>query len=345
MTSEEEKYADFELFHPKDSTRHRVIRFEIGIGKVNSLYTVLPEEICHELGEPLGTFIQLINAKGASSEVELWAVGVRYKDRQYITPVIPSKTEETTLGYLALAQLGLANNLKSIKCFKDPVFNSLIYDHVFHIVESLYNTREALAVYHEVINQYNEDWIDILINNDNFLNKWDRSSFVCWFMSIYNYSLISAIISLFFGLYLQVAFVYRQALESLIAAYVADTHINHIENSDPLTRLNTVFEELQKSRFKEVVDRYFGDDKDLAKEIVSLWRELSSSFVHARGPLCTFSEVPSIKLGLPLIAYVDGDKKPLLLLNDCIRRFRKIFKTLFDKWTTTWGDGDYQRTL
>jgi hypothetical protein len=345
MTSEEEKYEDFELFHPNDSTRQRVIRFEVGIGKVKSLYTVLPKEICCELGEPLGTFIQLINAEGASSKVELLAVGVRYKDRQCVTTVIPSKNEETTLGFLALAQLGLAGNLKSIKCFKDPVFNSLIYDHVHHIVERLYNMREALAVYQEVVKQYSEDWINVYINNGYLLDEWDKSSFVVWFMSIYNYSLISAVISLFFGLYLQVAFAYRQALESLIAAYVADTNINYIGISDPLTRMNDVFEELRKSKFKKVVDKYFGDDKALANEIISLWTKLSGLFVHAKGPLYIFPGITSIKLGLPTVAYVDGDKKPLLLLNDCIRSFRKIFKTLFDKWSTTWRDGDYRRTL
>jgi tetratricopeptide (TPR) repeat protein len=340
MTSGEKEYVDFEFFHPKDSTRHQVIRFELGIGKEQSLYTVLPEEICRKLGEPLGIFIQLISAGGVSFEVELWAVGARYKDRQCVTAVIPSKNKKTTLGFLTLAQLGLSYNIKSIKCFEDQLFNSLIYDYVYDIAESLYNMREALDVYQEVVRQYDEDWIDAFMkNSDYFLKEWDRSSFVVWFMSMYNYSLNSAIILLLAGLYPYVALAYRQALESLIAAYVADTRKNYTEIGDPLTRLDVAFEELEKTGFKNIVDKYFGDDKDLANEISSLWKELSSLFVHARGLLYAFPEVSSIAMGLPLVAYVDGDKEPLSLLNNCIRRFRKIFKTLFDKWSTAWGDG------
>jgi hypothetical protein len=156
---------------------------------------------------------------------------------------------------------------------------------------------------------------------------------------MYQYSLNAGIILLLVGLYPYIAIALRQALESLIAAYVADTHKNYTEISDPLVRLDIAFEELEKTGFKNIVDKYFGDDKDLGNEITSLWKELSSLFVHARGLLYAFPEVPSIAMGLPLVAYVDGDKGPLSLLKLYIRRFRRVFKTLFDKWSIAWGDG------
>jgi hypothetical protein len=338
MASGEKECVDFELFHPKDSRRHQVVRFNLGIGSERALYTVLPEEICQYLGEPLGTFIQFIDAEGTPSEVELWAVGVRYKDRQRMTVVIPSRNGKTIMGFLTLAQLGLTFNLTPIRCFEDQLFNSLIYDYAYDVIESLYNTREALDVYREVVRQFNEDWIDIYINNRGYLlNEWKKSSFVVWFITMYQYSLNAAIILLLVGLYPYIAIAYRQSLESLVAAYVADTHKNYTEISDPLVRLDIVFEELEKTGFKNIVDKYFGDDKDLANEISSLWKELSKLFVHARGLLHTFPELSSIAssiaMGLPLMAYVDGDKEPLSLLNNCIRRFRKVFKILFDKWS------------
>ena len=340
MASGEKEYVDFELFHPKDSRRHRLVRFNLGIGSERALYTVLPKEICQYLGEPLGTFIQFIDAEGTPSEAELWAVGVRYKDRQRMTVVIPSRNGKTIMGFLTLAQLGLTFNLTPIRCFGDQLFNSLIYDYAYDVIESLYNTREALDVYREVVRRFNEDWIDIYINNRGYLlNEWKKSSFVVWFITMYQFSLNAAIILLLVGLYPYIAIAYRQSLESLVAAYVADTHKNYTEISDPLVRLDIVFEELEKTGFKNIVDKIFGVDKDLANEISSLWKELSKLFVHARGLLHTFPELSSIAMGLPLMAYVDGDKEPLSLLNNCIRRFRKVFKTLFDKWSIAWGHG------
>ena len=61
--------------------------------------------------------------------------------------------------------------------------------------------REALDVYREVLRQYNEDWVDILANNREYLLKgWSRSSFVVWFMSMYLYSLNASLISMLVGL-------------------------------------------------------------------------------------------------------------------------------------------------
>jgi hypothetical protein len=45
-------------------------------------------------------------------------------------------------------------------------------------------------------------------------------------------------------------------------------------------------------------------------------------------------------MGLPLAAYVEGDKEPLSILNDSIKKFREIFKKIFDKWSNTWLRGD-----
>jgi hypothetical protein len=331
------EYVDFELFHPRDSKSRQVIRFNRGISSERALYTVLPEEICQKLGEPSGTFIQLISAEGVSSEVELWALGVRYKDKQCITLVVPSKNEKIILGFLTLAQLGLTYNLTQIKYRDDQVFNSLIYEYAYDILESLYGTKKALDVYREVMMQYNEDWIDVLVNNrDYLLNEWRRSSFVVWFMSMYLYSLNAAIVSLFVGLYPHIAITLRQALESLIVAYVADTRKDYAEISDPLSRWDIAFNEFEKTGFKNIVDKYLGNDKDLANEMLSLWKELSSLFIHARGLLYTYPEVSSIAMGLPLLAYVEGDKEPLSILNNSVKKFRKIFKKLFDKWSTTW---------
>jgi hypothetical protein len=343
MAGGEEQYIDFELFHPRDSRRHQVMRFNLGIGSERSLYTVLPEEICQKLGQPLGTFMQFISAEGISSEVELWAVGVRYKDRQCITPVTPSKNEKTILGFLTLVQLGLTHNLTQIRYRDDQIFYSLIYD-MFDILESLYNTEEALDVYREVVRQYNEDWIDIFKNVfDNLYrsDQWRRSSFVVWFFSIYHYSLNTAIISLYFGLYPYVAVALRLAFESLIVAYVVDTHEDYteiIDIHDQICRWYNAFEELEKSGFRNFVNKYLGNDENLVDEISSLWKDLSGFFIHAKGLLFkfpTFQEVSSIAVGLPM-GYVDGDKEPLTKLNNCVKKFRKIFKKMFDKWSATW---------
>ena len=336
MTTEGMEYVDFEFFHPEDSKICRAIRFNLGIDSERALYTVLPEEICQKLGEPSGTFIQLISAEGVSSQVELWSIGVRYKDKQCITLVVPSRNEKTILGFLTLAQLGLTYNLTQIKYRDDKFFDAFIYQYAYNILESLYNTKEALDAYREVMMQYNEDWIDVLVNNRDLLNEWRRSSFVVWFMSIYHYSLGAAVVSLLVGLYPHVAIALRQALESLIVAYVADTRKDYTEINEPLSRWDTAFNEFEKTGFKNIVDKYLGNDKDLASEILSLWKELSSLFIHARGLLYTFREVSSIAMGLPILAYVEGDKEPLSILNNSVKKFRKIFNKLFDKWSTTW---------
>ena len=331
------EYVDFELFHPSDSKRRQIIRFKLGIGSERALYTVLPEEICQKLGEPSGIFIQLISAEGRSSEVELWSIGVKYKDKQCITLVVPSKNEKTILGFLTLVQLGLTYELTQIKTSNDQVFNSIIYDFAYDVLESLYEMKEALDVYREVIMQYNEDWIEIITNNREYLlEEWKRSSFVVWFMSMYHYSLNAGMISLLVGLYPYVAVALRQALEGLVVAYVADTRRDYTEISDPISRWYVVFHEFEKSGFKNAVKRHFGNDNDLAKEILSLWKELSGLFIHARGLLDTFQEVSSIAMGLPLLAYVEGDKEPLSKLNNSIKSFRRIFKKLYDEWSITW---------
>jgi len=117
---------------------------------------------------------------------------------------------------------------------------------------------------------------------------------------------------------------------------VADAHKGFAEINDPLSRWDTVFYEFEKIGFKNAVDKYFSYDKDLAGEILSVWKELSSLFVYARGLLNTFPEVSSIAMGLPLVAYVEGDKEPLSALNNSIKSFRKIFKKVFDKWSNMW---------
>jgi len=344
MNSMERKYVDLELFHPSDCKQRQVIRFDLGTYS-RMLYTVLPEMICQKLGEPSGILIGLVSIEGKLSEVELWAIGVKYNEKQCITLVIPSKNGETILGFLTLAQLGLMyNKLRAynkltpiIQVYDDRVFNSFIYDFIYDVFESLYGVGEALAVYEEVLKQYNEDWVEILSNNrEHLLKEWKRSSFVVWFMSMYLYSLNASIISMLTGLYPYIAVIFRQALEGLVAAYVADTHKNFTDISDPIQRWDTVFDEIEKTGFKNVVDRYFSNDKELADEISSLWKTLSHLFVHARGILYTFPEVSSIAMGLPLVAYVEGDKKPLSILNDSIKKFHEIFKKIFDKWLNTW---------
>jgi len=337
VSTREMEHLDFELFHPGDSKRSQVIRFVPVMDSGMTLYTILPEEICQKLGEPSKTFIRLVSYDGRSSEVELWAVGIRYKDKQCITLAIPSKNESTTLGFLTLAQLGLTHRLTQVKVHEDQIFSTFIYSYSYDVFESLYETKEALDVYHEVVRQYNEDWIDILANDrERLLKEWRRSALVVWFMSMYLYSLNTAIVSLLVGLYPHVAVTLRQALEGLIAAYVADTRKEYTEISDPLSRWDAVFHEFEKTGFKNAVDRCFDNAKDLANEILSLWKELSSLFIHARGLLYTFQEVSSIAMGLPLSAYVEGDKEPLLMLNNSIKSFRKIFKKLFDEWSITW---------
>jgi len=341
MSSAEKEYVDLELFHPSDFKQHQVIRFDLGKYSKRMLYTVLPETICRKLGEPSGIPIRLVSAEGKLSEVELWAIGIKYDDRRCITLAIPSKNGEAILGFLTLAQLGLMHRLAQIQVYDDQVFNSFIYDFVYDVFESLYEIREALAVYQEALRQYNEDWIEILSNNrEYFLKEWSRSSFVAWFMSMYLYSLNASIISMLVGLYPYIAIMLRQALEGLIAAYIADTHKNFTNISDPLQRWDTIFGEIEKTGFKNIIDRYFSNDKNLADEILSLWKTLSHFFVHARGLLHTFPEVSSIAMGLPLAAYVEGDKEPLSILNDSIKKFREIFKKIFDKWSNTWLRGD-----
>jgi len=155
-------------------------------------------------------------------------------------------------------------------------------------------------------------------------------------MSMYLYSLNASIISMLTGLYPYIAVIFRQALEGLVAAYVADAHKNFIDISDPIQRWDIIFDEIEKTGFKNIVDRYFSNDKELADEISSLWKTLSHLFVHARGILYTFPEVSSIAMGLPLAAYVEGDKKPLSILNESIKKFHEIFKKIFDKWLNTW---------
>ena len=80
------------------------------------------------------------------------------------------------------------------------------------------------------------------------------------------------------GLYPYVAVTFRQALEGLVAAYVADTHQDFTNISNPLQRWRTMFREFERAGFKNIVDRYFSNDKDLADEISSLWKELSYFF-------------------------------------------------------------------
>jgi len=337
MSSVEREFIDLELFHPSDSKQRLVIRFDLGKDSRRMLYTVLPEMVCQKLGESSGMPIRLVNTEGRFSEVRLWAVGVKYNDRQCITLAIPSKNGETTLGFLTLAQLGVTYRLTQIQVYDEQIFNSFIYDFVYDVFESLYEVREALHVYQEVLRQYNEDCIEIVSNNREYLLKeWSRSSFVVWFMSMYLYSLNASIISMLVGLYPYVAVTFRQALEGLVAAYVADTHQDFTNISNPLQRWRTMFREFERAGFKNIVDRYFSNDKDLADEISSLWKELSYFFVHAGGLLSTFPEVSSIAMGLPLVAYVEGDKEPLSILNNSIKKFREIFKKLFDKWSKTW---------
>jgi hypothetical protein len=215
---------------------------------------------------------------------------------------------------------------------------------MFDILESLYNTKEALDVYREVVRQFDEDWIDISKNIFAHLyrsHQWERSSFVTWFMSIYYYTLNSAIISLFFGLYPFVAVALRLALESLIAAYVADTHEDFtcfIDEHDKIRRWNNAFDEIEKSGFRNFVNKYLRNDEDLVNEISCLWKDLSGFFIHAKGLLFkfpTFQGRSSIAMGVPTV-YMDGDKVPLKKLNNCIKKFRLIYKKIFDKWSTTW---------
>jgi len=337
MNSVEREYVEIKLFHPSDSKQRQVIRFDLGKHSKRMLYTVLPEMICRKLGEPSGILIRLVGADGRFSEVELWAIGIEYNDKRCITLAIPSKNGEAVLGFLTLAQLGLIYRLTQIQVYDDQVLNSFVYDFAYDVFESLYRVEEALAVYKEVLRQYNEDWIEILSNDrDYFLKEWSRSSFVVWFMSMYLYSLNASIVSMLVGLYPYIAVILRQALEGLVAAYVADAHKDFINISDPLQRWDIVFGEIERTGFKNIVDKYFSNDKDLADEILSLWKKLSYFFVHARGLLYTFPEVSSIAMGLPLVAYVEGDRKPLSILNDSIKKFREIFKEVFDKWSNTW---------
>ena len=337
MSSVEREFIDLELFHPSDSKQHLVTRFDLGKDSRRMLYTVLPEMVCQKLGESSGISIRLVNTEGRFSEVRLWAVGVKYNDRQCITLAIPSKNGETILGFLTLAQLGLTYRLTQIQVYDEQIFNSLIYDFIYDTFESFYQVREALDVYREVLRQFDEEWVEILANNREYLlREWERSSFVSWFMSMYLYSLNTAMNLLIVGSYPYVAVTFRHALEGLVAAYVADTHEDFTNISDPLSRWDAVFSEFERTGFKNVVDNIFSREKHLANEIWSLWKELSHFFVHARGLLYTFPEVSSIAMGLPHVAYVEGDKEPLSILNDSIRKFREIFKKLFDKWSKTW---------
>jgi len=292
------------------------------------LYTVLPEMICQKLGEPSGILIRLVSIEGKLSEVELWAIGVKYNEKQCITLVIPSKNGETILGFLTLAQLGLMynrNRLTQVQVYDDQIFNSFVYDFIYDVFESLYEVGEAMAVYEEVLKQHNEDWVEILSNNREYLLKeWKRSSFVIWFMSMYLYSLNASIISMLTGLYPYIAVIFRQALEGLVAAYVADAHKNFTDISDPIQRWDIIFDEIEKTGFKNIVERYFSNDKELADEISSIWKTFSHLFVHARGILYTFPEVSSIAMGLPLAAYVEGDKNHYQYLMTPLRSFMKF---------------------
>ena len=50
----EREHIDLELFHPSDSKRCQKMRFNLGEYSERMLYTVLPEPVCRELGEPFG---------------------------------------------------------------------------------------------------------------------------------------------------------------------------------------------------------------------------------------------------------------------------------------------------
>ena len=82
MNSMEREYVDLELFHPSDCKQRLVIRFDLGTYSKRMLYTVLPEMICQKLGEPSGILIRLVSIEGKLSEVELWAIGVKYNEKQ-----------------------------------------------------------------------------------------------------------------------------------------------------------------------------------------------------------------------------------------------------------------------
>jgi tetratricopeptide (TPR) repeat protein len=328
------KYIYFEFFHPNIHEQRLTIRFNLSQLTNRMLYTVLPEELCKKLGEPSGIPVRLISTNGRSSEVELWAVGIKYKNRRCTTLAIPSKSKRKIIGFLTLAQLGFTYKFTQIAVYKDQIFNSLLYDFIYDVFDSLYEIKSALDAYREIVKQYNEDFTDVFVNNQEyFLQEWHNSSFITWFMSMYQYSLNTAVILLFLGLYLYVAVAFRQALEGLIAAYVADTRKDLLQLNDPIAKWDIIFNEIRKTGFKNIINKYFRNNEKLANNISSLWEMLSELFIHARGLLHTFTEVSSIAMGLPLVAYVEGDREPLSKLNEAVKSFRKIFRELYNVWS------------
>jgi len=321
----------FNLNNPKDKVILEVPR------KPSMLYTRLPQEILESLGVDTGITIPYLIVfdvgKDKLTSVPLYRIGVKLDDRECVTIAIPS--EEKSIGYLTLAELGLRfkdGEMSQIVAFSDPLIYEFIFEMIPDTYESMYNVEPARKLYNELLILYN-DWIHVI---KDIAQGWEFSSFVIALMSIVSYNLNSMIFSIFTGMLPYIAFGIRLSLEALVAGYIGDLNPEFKKRyPDPLGRLERVMKRIHGKSFRKFCDKHLREYFGNVEGILDLWNGLSFKFIHSIGlvrAILISQELPSIATGAPFTSYQRGDEKILSQLIDCVKKYRKVFNMLYEEW-------------
>ncbi|MEM1767341.1 MAG: hypothetical protein QXD86_05300 [Candidatus Bathyarchaeia archaeon] len=183
----------------------------------------MPQDILENLGVDTGITIPYLIifdvGKDKLTSIPLYRIGVKIDDRECVTIAIPS--EEKSIGYLTLAELGLRfkdGEMSQTIAFSDPLIYEFIFEMIPDTYESMYNVEPARKLYNELLILYN-DWIYVI---GDIAQEWEFSSFAIALMSIVSYNLNSMIFSIFTGMLPYIAFGIRLSLEALVAGYIGD---------------------------------------------------------------------------------------------------------------------------
>jgi len=328
-------FISLEVFNPNNSKNRMSLKVP---RKPSMLYTRLPQDILENLGVDTGITIPYLIifdvGKDKLTSIPLYRIGVKVDDRECVTIAIPS--EERSIGYLTLAELGLRfkdGEVSQTIAFSDPLIYEFIFEMIPDTYESMYNVEPARKLYNELLILYN-DWIYVI---GDIAQEWEFSSFAIALMSIVSYNLNSMIFSIFTGMLPYMAFGIRSSLEALVAGYIGDLNPKFRKRyPDPLVRLERVMKRIHGKSFRKFCDKHLREYFGNVEDILDLWNDLSFKFIHSIGlvrAILISQELPSIAMGAPFTSYHRGDEKILSQLADYVKKFKEVFNMLCAEWS------------